>query len=106
MRDENNGFAQGFFEFQEFVLQLLAGNGIKRAKGFGHQENLWISRERSRQADTLTLSSGKLVRIAASKYTVWQADELQHFTHAHGDSRPVPALQPGNQRDIIFHGVM
>src|SRR5436309_1511526 len=52
MRDKDNRFAQRFLECQKFMLQLRAGNRIKRAERFIHQENFGIGGKRSRQADT------------------------------------------------------
>ena len=92
MRDKDNGFAQRFFEFQKLMLQLRAGNGIKRAKGFIHQQNCGIGGERPRQANTLALAPGKLVRIAASILLERQSYEMLYFTHAPGGPCSLPSL--------------
>src|SRR6476646_11160441 len=70
MGHENHSLAQQLAQLQEFMLQLRASNGIERAEGFVHQQNMRISRKRARQPDTLALSAGKLIWIAVSELFV------------------------------------
>src|SRR3954452_18551723 len=106
MRDKNDRFAQRFSELQKFVLQLRAGDGIKRTKGFVHEQNCGISGKRPCQSNSLSLAARKLVWISASILLERQSHQVQYLTHARCDPRSLPALQFRNQRDIFFHGVM
>ncbi len=60
-------------QFQELILQFHARYRIERAEGFVEKQELWIGRERPRDAHALALSAGKLARIAIEKLRRFQA---------------------------------
>ena len=66
----------------DFPLELLARDGIQRAKGLVHQQNIRIERKRPRQPDALLHAAGNFVRIVARK--TLQADEAHEALGALG----------------------
>src|ERR1700749_3707216 len=75
MRDKDHGLAQLLLQFHKFMLQLRAGNGIERAEGLVHEQDLRIGGKSAGQADALALSAGKLIGITLRKLIERQANE-------------------------------
>ena len=75
MRDENDGPPLKLMDTHHFLLQRLAGNRVERTEWFVHEQHFRIGRQRTRHADALLLSAGKLVRIAPTKLRRIKAEQ-------------------------------
>src|SRR5262249_20076464 len=101
MGDEHHSLAQGLFKLKKFLLQLGAGDGIERSEGLVHEQDLRISSQGARQADSLPLSSGQLVRITGGELIEGQSHKVEDLLHPRPDARRLPALELGNESDIL-----
>jgi hypothetical protein len=62
--DEDDRHVQPLLNLKEFVLELFACNGVKRAERFVHKHNVWLRCQRACDTDALLLAAGEALRIA------------------------------------------
>ena len=77
--DKDGGLTELTDESGEFFLKIGAGDGIEGAEWLVEQNDRRISRERTRDTDTLTLAAGKLVRKSVGESAWIETDEPEHF---------------------------
>ena len=99
-------FFEVLLDFLEFALDFDAREWIECTEWFVHQQNGWVSGERSRNADTLALPAGKLVGMAAQIFTAIQADQFQQFGDARTNAFFRPVFQTRHQGNVLFDRVM
>jgi|GEM_PF-4045575 len=75
VRHEQHGRARRLPHPDQLLLQVAAGNGVDRAEGFVHQQQVGLDRQRAGDAHALRLAARQLVRPAAA--VVGQAGQLQ-----------------------------
>ena len=80
----------------DLALQLLARDGIERAKGLVEQQNVRVERERPGEADALLHAAGNFVRIVAGE--TFKADEPHEAFGALGAFAPAAASPPPSRR--------
>ena len=69
MRDEQVGESQFILQVFEQIQNLRLHRYVQCARRLVTDDKLWIDGEASRDADTLSLSTGEFMRIA--RYHVW-----------------------------------
>src|ERR1700733_14191431 len=106
VRDEDGRFLEAIAEFEKLVLQLDARYRIERAERFIEQQEFRFGRERSRHADALALTTGKLTRIALEELRRLQSHLMEELGYAPGDSFGRPAFQARHQADVFADGEM
>ena len=98
---EDHGFLEPLLQLQKFTLQFVARKRVECAEGLIHKENRWIRGQGARHADSLPLSSRKLMRIARRQARL-QPNQLQQFLNAAANPFFVPAFNLRNESNISF----
>ena len=89
-------------QFSQHVLHFRPGQRIQGSEGLIHQQQFGFGRERPRQADTLALSTGKLVGQATSKGRIVQSHLGKQLPRALGDLLLGPALDFEHRPDVAL----
>jgi hypothetical protein len=101
VRDENDRLAKAVGQCAEFPLKLRTRDGVKRTERLVHQQYGRVGSEGTSDANALALAPRKFAREAMRKFAGVEADELEHFLDAGGDVGRIPALQIGNEADVL-----
>jgi hypothetical protein len=99
--DEDDCFTEAASEGAELTLKLGARNGIKRAKGFVHQQDGRIRGESAGHPDALALAAGKFSWAAMREFGRIEADKMEHFFDASGHARRIPIFKTGNEGNVF-----
>jgi len=99
--DEDDGFFQARSEGLEFALKFGASDGIKRAEGLVHKKDRRVSSKGAGDADALALAAGKFVGMALGKVGGIEANQMEKFFDACGDSCLVPFFESGDKGDVL-----
>src|SRR5579871_1320712 len=102
MRHENHRFVQPALKSEKLPLQFIAGERIESAEWFVHQENWRIYGQCPSDADPLSLSAGKLVRIAGGHFRR-EPGELQELVDSAANAGCRAALDLWNQSDVSLN---
>ena len=106
VRDENGGFSKLTNQPRKFLLQICPRNGVESTERLVEQQQFWFGGERARNADTLPLAAGKLVRKPVGKFCGVEADEIEHLASSLTFSRRFPIFKPQHESDILGNGKM
>src|SRR5205807_4083121 len=98
-------FSEPLLQRNKLLLKFSASDGIERAEGFIHQQNLRIGGERASDSNALSLSAGELVRITIAEARI-QSDKLQQLGHARLHAIRGPVLKFRDNGDILLDCVM
>src|SRR5580704_7147305 len=82
VRHDYDGFLEPLFEVVKFPANLSAGERVERAEGLIHQQNLRVGGKRPRHTDSLALSTGKLMRVSAQKFSGLEAYQCEQFLYS------------------------
>ena len=99
--DKDDGLAETAREGTEFALKLGAGDGIKCAEGLIHEKDGRVGSQRTRYADTLTLTAGEFVRLAGSEFSGVEANESEKFVDTRLDAGGIPFFERRDERDVL-----
>src|SRR5690554_432175 len=81
MCDEEVGQSELILEVFQKVDDLCLNRHVKGADGLVTDDEAWLAGQRTRNADTLTLSTRELVRISPYKPRI-EAHDLHQLLHA------------------------
>src|SRR5262249_17242495 len=84
----------------EIALESSPDHGIEGGKRLVHQENLGVEHQRPHERDPLALAPAQLRRVPPEE-GAGNAREREELGDAGFDSRPVPALIAGDDRDVL-----
>ena len=79
-------------------MEDVAGDGIERAEGFVHQEDVRVLCEGARQSDTLTHAPGELVRALVREAP--EVDELEELAGPSLAGTAADAAEPQRKLDV------
>src|SRR5690606_17460337 len=102
MADEEDGLLEPALEFQEFILQTRADQGVERRERLVHQEDRSTRGESARKADALLHAARELLHLALRP--LGEIHEFELFGYR------LPALILGHtskfetEADIFCHG--
>src|SRR4051794_37225060 len=81
MGNKNHRFSQALLQGMKLALQLGTSDWVERTERLIHEKKRRIGCQRPRNADSLSLSTGELSRIARRELRL-QANQSQHLSHA------------------------
>jgi hypothetical protein len=81
MRDEEHRETKLTLDFGKCSLNLAPRDGVERTKRLVEQKRHWIRCERTRQGNSLSLATGKLVRKALCKLSGIEPNERERVIH-------------------------
>ena len=68
VRDEDDGGAEDFPDFQQFILQVAPRQGIQRAERFIHQHDGRIEGQHAGDGHALAHAAGQVFRVAGTEF--------------------------------------
>lgn len=114
MGHKNNGLSTGFPDALDVPVELLAGEGIERGKGFVHEQHTGIGSQRAGQSNALLHAARKLVNVRVQN--MGKANEIEvilcHFLaflvvqsglEAKTEQHIAEHIQPWEKRVFLEH---
>ena len=104
--DDDDGLGETARDGEKGALQFGAGDGIKGAKRFVHQENGGIDGEGAGYTDTLALATGEFAGKTRCELGRVKINEAHDFGIAGSDAVGGPALETGDQAYVLRYRQM
>ncbi|MDQ1080944.1 hypothetical protein QE401_003470 [Pseudoroseomonas cervicalis] len=97
MRDEQDGQAEFFFQFQKEIHHLRLDRHVQRRDRLIRHQEAGLHDQRPRDADALALPARQLMRVPLRMMRL-QPDQAQHLRHALPPLRPADAALDDQRR--------
>ncbi|MBM7801236.1 hypothetical protein JOE58_000487 [Curtobacterium luteum] len=105
MGHEDHRLAEFALQADQFVLQVVADEGVDGAERLVHEQDVRVDREPTRHADALLLATGELRGVAVRERPV-EADRVHELERALARLRLADTRQQRHGRDVVDHAAV